>query len=352
MSTSPHGTRTRYVAGCRCPVCRAANVRDYHARLARARELAEDYPAGPPVPLERAWTTPSGEVRSRTYRGCPGVLGEPCVGPSILRKDAAGRVCVPCALRLLSAELAAEDPLVDSGPAREHLIELSTLAVGRRAVATASDVAESVLIEIRAGRRASIRASTARRILDVDAGARADAATVPAGPTLLRIRKLLALGFRKGEIALALGASRGALQLRGPRVLLRTEHRVRRLLARTQEQDKDRRRALQRLLSELPAASRPGVEAAVLDLSPVRGLETLTAIRLAWVQHRVAMADPDTLCPRCGYGHGPGERRENLKAPDTPRTFPFAHREWPCVYPDDPLGRARFAADLDALRKR
>ena len=35
-----HGTRARYVSGCRCPPCRASNVAYYHERQRRGKELA------------------------------------------------------------------------------------------------------------------------------------------------------------------------------------------------------------------------------------------------------------------------------------------------------------------------
>ena len=80
MSTRPHGTRSRYVAGCRCDACRAANTRAYHARQAKALERAAELGASPASsPVAKTWTAPDGSKRVRLYkRACPGVAGEPC----------------------------------------------------------------------------------------------------------------------------------------------------------------------------------------------------------------------------------------------------------------------------------
>lgn len=55
----PHGTRARYVAGCRCTECRAANKRAYHELQKRAIAAAEEIEA-PEVSVGQVWTAPDG----------------------------------------------------------------------------------------------------------------------------------------------------------------------------------------------------------------------------------------------------------------------------------------------------
>lgn len=162
LAARPHATRLRYLGGCRCVPCRAANSR-YSTARAAARA----------------------------------------------RGETAG--------------------LVPAAPGRAHLLKLSSLGVGYKSVAAAASVAASVVAKIRSGERTQVRATTLRRILAIDAGARADASTVPAGPTWRRIDQLLEEGYTKGRLARLLGAQRPALQLGRRRVLAGSAARVERL---------------------------------------------------------------------------------------------------------------------------
>jgi hypothetical protein len=162
LAARPHGSRLRYLGGCRCLPCRAANSR-YQCERAAARKTG-------------GW-----------------------------------------------------NGLVDAAPAAAQIFRLSRLGVGYKSVADAAGVSRSIAAKIRSGERRHIRASTARRILAVDAAARADASTVPAGPTWRRIRQLLEEGYTKGRLARELGAQRPALQLGRRRVLAITAVRVERL---------------------------------------------------------------------------------------------------------------------------
>lgn len=98
---------------------------------------------------------------------------------------------------------------------RAHLRRLSRLGVGRHAVAAASDVSDMILWLVWSGRRRQIRARTERKILAVDARARADGSLVPAGPTWRLLDRLIADGYTKTQIAAWLGsrAKTPALQL-------------------------------------------------------------------------------------------------------------------------------------------
>ena len=222
-----HGTRARYVSGCRCADCRASNVRAYHERQARAVAAALEISAAP-RPVSQAWTGPDGVKRLRVYtRACPGAHGQPCRLRAHLRKDSKGGVCRACRERLIW------NGIVSADRARAHLLALSRAGIGRNAVAAASDISRTVLHAIRTGRKIQIRAATERSILGVDAGARADHSLVPARNTWRRVRGLLAEGFTRTSIARQLGsrAKTPALQLGHNQVLAITALKVERLFA-------------------------------------------------------------------------------------------------------------------------
>jgi hypothetical protein len=218
-----HGTRARYVTGCRCAECRAANTRAYHERQARAKAAAAELVAAP-APRLQEWTLPNGSKGFRVYsRACPGVDGAPCPNGSHLRKDSKGGVCGRC------RELLVWNGLVDAAPVRRHLRKLSRKGVGYKSVADAADVGRTALVELLSGRRRQIRKQAERRILAVTVEAIADHGIVDGAATWKLVDELIARGLRKGEIAQRLGMQRAALQLGKERVLARTAYAVARL---------------------------------------------------------------------------------------------------------------------------
>jgi hypothetical protein len=118
--------------------------------------------------------------------------------------------------------------IVDAAPARAHLAKLSRLGVGRRAVSAATDVADTVLQEIRSGRKRRIRARTERKILAVTKACASDHALVSARRTWRLLNQLLEEGYTRTFIAAELGsqAKRPALQVSREFVLARTAHQV------------------------------------------------------------------------------------------------------------------------------
>lgn len=226
-----HGTRSRYVSGCRCGACRASNTRYYHERQRLALERLVDVEPGPDAgPIGRQWTRPDGTHAVRTFkRTCPGVEAHGCPWQSFLRKDSKGGICRRCREELIA------DRLVDAARARRHIRSLSRRQVGRDAVGAAADVAVSTIAEIASGKKTQIRTSTERRILAVDAAARADASLVPAARTWKLIQRLREEGFTKGAIAQRLGRKRAALQFGRDRVLAKTALEVERFYRRMTE---------------------------------------------------------------------------------------------------------------------
>ena len=163
-SERPHGTRLRYLAGCKCFQCRRSNS-DYERARSQARAAGD-------------W-----------------------------------------------------NGIVDASRARRHIRALSGVGVGRRAIASASDIAESIVCEIRAGKRLRIRARTERKILAVTAAVASDGSLVPAAPVWRMVEWLIEEGFTKARIAEAIGQKR-ALQLGRDRVTVRNAAAIRRLYER------------------------------------------------------------------------------------------------------------------------
>jgi hypothetical protein len=103
--------------------------------------------------------------------------------------------------------------LVSADRARAHLRGLSKQGVGRRAVAAATDVAVSVIADIRRGVKTTIRARTERKILAVTPAVASDGARVRATATWRAIRDLLDEGYTRKDIARRLGYRSDSLQL-------------------------------------------------------------------------------------------------------------------------------------------
>jgi hypothetical protein len=155
----PHGTRLRYIAGCKCFHCRRANS-DYE-RSRKAARLAGDW-----------------------------------------------------------------NGIVPADKARAHLMSLSRRGVGKRAVQAASDVCQTVLTDIRTGKKSQIRARTERKILAVTPAMVSDRALVKPGRTFRLIAALKDEGFSKAELARRLGYRNEALQFKPNRMTARNVARV------------------------------------------------------------------------------------------------------------------------------
>lgn len=221
---SAHGTRSRYVQGCRCEQCVVANSAAARERTRRLREAAaEVVPTGPPIQSEMV----RAGHRYRVLR-CPGAEGRPCVAtPPRWLKEQGLRVCMACVDRAL-----VWNGLVDAAPLREHLLNLSAAGVGYKAVADAATVSRTVLQDVMMGRKTRVRAQTARKALAVDRGAMADHGLVDAATTWELLERLIEQGYSRARLAHELGHVRGALQIGRERCLARTALAVSRLYLR------------------------------------------------------------------------------------------------------------------------
>lgn len=158
----PHGTRARYVSGCKCLRCRAANSR-YSCGAQRRHDAGE-----------------TGNI-------------------------------------------------ISAAAARKHLTKLSSSGIGRRSVSEACDVAQSILHQIKTGKRLRIRASTERKILMVDVGA-ARGGTLVSGTQAWRLLdRLLERGFSKAQIAKWLGYKSPAIQIKRGRITGRVAANIQRI---------------------------------------------------------------------------------------------------------------------------
>lgn len=149
---SPHGTRSRYTAGCRCDECREAQRVEYH-NYKRRKALAR-------------WGM-------------------------------------------------AEPMLVDSTAVKQHIQYLMAHGMGYKTIAKVSGVAETV-IERLAGISSCkghpavrVRPSTERKILAVEPTLDnlSGGALIPAGPTVRRVQSLVAIGHSVKHIAERIGKS-------------------------------------------------------------------------------------------------------------------------------------------------
>ncbi|MDN4036771.1 hypothetical protein [Massilia sp. YIM B02443] len=121
--------------------------------------------------------------------------------------------------------------IVPATKARAHLKALSALGVGRRSVAAASDVGNTVLSDIISGRKTNIRAATERAVLAVTADATGDRALVSAKQTWKMLDELIDDGYTRRDLAVRLGSKSRtpALQLDRDLVTARNAYLVERL---------------------------------------------------------------------------------------------------------------------------
>lgn len=196
-----HGTRARYVRGCRCDLCRRENTRSQRARRRAAQLIAhsgEVEPNGPPR-TKRFRRLIAGQRRKVRVPVCPGTEGRPCIaGGAWLQR---GRlVCMACVRRSR-----VWNGLVPADRARRHLKKLSAARVGTLAIAAASDLSTNVIGRVRRGAKTMIRAATEKRILAVDEAARSDGAFMPRAPSLALLHDLAQRGFSQEWISRQLG---------------------------------------------------------------------------------------------------------------------------------------------------
>jgi rubrerythrin len=190
--------------------------------------------------------------------------------------------------------------LVSAAPARKHLQELSQQGVGYKSVADAAGVAESVMYKIRIGERKKIRNNTAKKILEVDAGAVSDHGLVDAQETQQLLKEVLKTGRTKTEIAGRLGsiAEKPALQLKKDKVRAKSAQKVRKLH--------------KEVLKEIEWEKRGKY-----------------------------------ICNRCGRSHKKEDRLEFLKR-HLPNTSEAFKELWPCAY-DGIAGDRALYRDLNDL---
>lgn len=118
--------------------------------------------------------------------------------------------------------------IVPAEKARAHMLRLARRGVGRRAIGAATDIADTVLSDIRSGRKRRIRARTERLILGVTTAVASDRAIISAGRTHQLIALLLDEEYTETFLAKRLGYANRYLQF-GDRITVRNAARVERL---------------------------------------------------------------------------------------------------------------------------
>jgi hypothetical protein len=164
--------------------------------------------------------------------------------------------------------------IVSAEKARDHMKMLSSQGVGRRSVAAASDVADSVLMEVITGRKARIRARTERAILAVTTEAAADHALVPAKATWKLINRMLKDGHTKAGLAAKLGYKSPALQLKTDFVTVRNAHLVERLADQLRSTCAKKTLALVEKLIKAEGYARQQVDQRLAELARSLGEDT------------------------------------------------------------------------------
>lgn len=115
--------------------------------------------------------------------------------------------------------------IISAKRAQAHLVKLSKMGIGRRAVHAASGVNKSIIRLIRKGTRTHIRKNTERRILAVTISAARPHTVISAARVWALIKKLLKSGFSKRALAMRLGY-KNSLQLNENRVIAKNAVKV------------------------------------------------------------------------------------------------------------------------------
>jgi len=120
---------------------------------------------------------------------------------------------------------------IDATEAREHLLWLSKVGIGKRRVSELSGISLSAIDKLRQGNRTKCRPETAAKILAVGRSRASDGAFIDAKKTWRLIDDLLKHGWTKQAIAKAIGskAQRPALQLQPNKVTARNARAIQQL---------------------------------------------------------------------------------------------------------------------------
>ena len=356
-----HGTRGRYVQGCRCRRCRKANRAHYHAKRGKAKEFT--------ATLDRPWrkklvlTTPSGERVIVTMKPhCRMPRGAGLVCGKAIRRDRKIPICEECERSV------GWNGLVLAKPARLHILDLGLKGIGYKAVAEAAKVAYSVVAKIRSRERKRIRASTLEAILAVPDTITNDASLVQAGPTSMLIHDLIHKAkMPPMRISRALGSTNNGLQiLKRDKVTAKTQLKVEKLHRKVFAEleadpgmpEKDAQKLVKAVLEEgisrSELAGRLGQR--TLVMKTYKGcISTALATKLKdafeYYTGGAGKAEPNVICTSCGLSHEKAARFERLKKA-FPTTRQEAQERWSCIYPMGNTGEQKFLRDMKELGAR
>jgi len=139
-------------------------------------------------------------------------------------------------------------PFIDSTEARDHLLWLSSVGVGKRRVSELTGISLSAIDKLRQGKRTKCRPDTAAKILGIGRSKASDGAFIDAKKTWQLIDDLVKHGFTKQDIAIALGskAQRPHLQLQPNKITAKNA----RIIAQLHQQEMFRIIEDRRLVAE------------------------------------------------------------------------------------------------------
>ena len=149
----------------------------------------------------------------------------------------AGCKCMPCrransryeSMRAQARRNGDWNGLVSAKMARRHLLKLSRQGIGRRAVAIAADVTETMICAIKSKKKKYIRARSERKILSVTKADACDHSFVPARRTWHLIKRLKIEGYTTRQLADRLKYKTPVLQFGKEQVTVRNAFRVKRM---------------------------------------------------------------------------------------------------------------------------
>jgi hypothetical protein len=118
--------------------------------------------------------------------------------------------------------------IVPAAKARSHMLKLRRQSVGRRAIAAATDIADTILSDILSGRKKKIRARTERKILAVDPAMASDRAIISSAKTLELIADLIDEGYTQAFLCERMGYANKYFQF-NERITVRNAWRVEKL---------------------------------------------------------------------------------------------------------------------------
>lgn len=363
-ATRPHGTRARYVSGCRCRRCRKANRVLWNERRRMIKEFAKT------LDVPKRWRLvlvgkDGSRVKVTMLPHCRMPRGEGTICGKRLGPRWVIPLCSSC------QEKVGWNGLVPVRKAKAYLKKLSAAGIGYKTAADAAQVATSVLSQILSGEKKTIRQKTLDAILAVPLTLKTDASLVDAKPTKVLIQELVSKAeLPPFRLAKMLGTKANGLQiLRSPQVTAKTALRVEKLHRKVfEELESDPGHPKRKMSQMINAILKEGVSRRDLakhlgwhnlDFDTYKGfartkvyLELKSAYEYFTGDFKTEM-DGVKICTTCGHDHSPAARKKFVRS-QLPATFTELRGLRSCVYKGEGGYRMLFRdlQDVGAVQAR